>query len=357
MLTRPLLRDELTDKLRALVLERRSDAPVRISAERELAATLGVSRISLRHALQSLVAEGLLVRRQGSGTYIVPAAGVRSIRVLMARDIKQKDPFYNELLTEVTHFCADHSVQLAVAREGTAADLRGEASPLVIVGIVDEDTLRQASQSHRVIVSTQYYPDVFDLTQLLFDDFRIGTEAAGILHDHGHSRVVNLRGPSAYPSAEERNKGFRAGAARRKLSVVTLHGKMNWRSGQELAGQVLDLLSSKDPPTAVFAANDWMALGLMQTLQQAQVRIPEQIGIIGCDDIHMASEVTPRLSTFKWDTSFMVAELFNIITAETMAESRSHKRILLPARFVDRESLDRAARSQDGAGEKADKRR
>ena len=347
MLTRPLLRDELTDKLRTLMLEQRRDVLVRISAERELAATLGVSRISLRNALQNLVTEGLVVRKQGSGTYIVPAPEVRSVHVLMARDIKHRDPFFSELLAEVTHYCADHSVHLAVTREGGAGGLKADASALVIVGMVGEEALRRALRDHRVVVSTQFYSDALDLTQLLFDDFRIGLEAAGVLSDHGHTRVVNLRGPSAYASAEERNRGFREGAAKRKLSVVTLNGKMNWRSGQELAAQVLTLLSSKSPPTAVFTANDWMALGLMQTLQRSDVRIPDDIAIVGCDDIHMASEVTPRLSTFKWDMGFMVSELFSIIMAETVAESRTHKRILLPARFIERESLGRPAGGAD----------
>ena len=99
------------------------------------------------------------------------------------------------------------------------------------------------------------------------------------------------------------------------------------------------LVTAGNPPTAVFASNDWMALGLMHRLAEERIRVPDNLSIIGCDDIHMAGEVSPGLATFKWDMDFIVRELINVIDAETLSKSTSHKRILLPARFVARQSL------------------
>jgi len=341
--TKPLLRDELTGRLRELVLQRRSDVLVRISTERELAEDLGVSRISIRHALKNLVSEGLLVQRQGSGTYIVPITSVSSVRVLMAGDIKESDPFYNELLAEMSHFCTENSTQLQVSREGTTNGQFEGSSPLVILGLLNEETVEQLRQISSLVISTQYYPDFLNITQILFDDNRIGWEAADILSRQGHTRVVHLSGPNNYRSADERTKGFIDGSRKRGMDVVTLQGKMNWKSGHDLGADVVRLAQTSEPPTAVFASNDWMALGLMQRLAENQVRVPERISIIGCDDIHMAAEISPGLATFKWDMDFMVRELFTVIGAESVAESRTHKRILLPARFVPRDSLAAAA--------------
>jgi DNA-binding LacI/PurR family transcriptional regulator len=341
METKPLLRDELTEQLREFVVQRRSDVPVRISPERELADQLGVSRMSLRHALKNLVTEGLLVQRQGSGTYIVPSAAVTAVHVLVASDIKQSDPFFSEFLAEVTHYCTDNSIQLQVTRENADRGPKESSSPLVIVGLLKTAMLDRIRNADRLIISTQYYPDFLDITQLLFDDSRIGWEAATILSEHGHKRVVHLRGPSAYPSAAERTRGFLDGAGRRGIEVTTLTGKMNWKSGHELGDEVVRLVSEKGGPTAVFASNDWMALGLMHRLAGAQIRVPDELSIIGCDDIHMAGEVSPGLATFKWDMDFIVRELFGVIDDEAMSAPRTHKRILLPARFVVRESLGR----------------
>ncbi len=297
-----------------------------------------MSRISVRHALKNLVTEGLLIQRQGSGTYIVPLATVSSVHVLVAKDIKQNDPFYTELLAEMTHFSTEHSVQLRVSREDSAQIVDGPA-PLVILGLLAADTIEKIRQYPGLVVSTQYYPDFLDITQLLFDDNRIGWEAAELLSQHGHRRVMHLRGPSSYPSANERTNGFLAGAARRRMEVATVQGKMNWRSGYDLGAEVMERVREPEPPTAVFASNDWMALGLMHRLAEERVRVPDDLSIVGCDDIHMAAEISPGLATFKWDMDFMARELFSVISAETIAASRTHKRILLPARFVTRDSL------------------
>ena len=339
MQTRPLLRDTLTDRLRTFVLEQRSDVTVRISPERELAEMLGVSRISVRHALKNLVTEGLLVQKQGSGTYVVPRTRLDSVQVLMARDIKQNDPFFNEFLAEVTHYCAENAIQLKVTREGSLGDLRSEGSPLVIVGLLADESVVHVKKMNRTIVSTQYYPDFLEISQILFNDSRIGWDAAEVLYEHGHSRVIHLSGPDAYPSARDRKHAFIEGARKRGMVVTTLQGKMNWQSGYELGATVMELLRSEKPPTAVFASNDWIALGLMHRLAEDRIRIPDQLSIIGCDDIHISAEISPGLTTFRWDMDFMVRELFGVINAEMVANAQSHKRVLLPARFVKRGSI------------------
>ena len=106
--------------------------------------------------------------------------------------------------------------------------------------------------------------------------------------------------------------------------------------------EVLSLLGRPEPPTAVFAANDWMALGLMHRLRDNDVRIPDDLSLIGCDDIHLAVEVEPALATFRWDMDYLIAELFTLLDAQMNGGSaQTAKRVLLPAEFVERESLKR----------------
>jgi DNA-binding LacI/PurR family transcriptional regulator len=339
METKPLLRDALTSSLREFVLERQEAEPVRIAPERDLAEMMGVSRISIRHALKALAAEGLLTRRQGSGTYIVPVEAPRAIQVLMASDIKQNDPFYTEFLSSMTHYCADHAIRLLVSREVLLAPLQFDRAPTVIVGLVGDSTIEAIRQTSSLVVSTQYYPDILEITQLYFDDQRIGSEAAEILYARGHRKVVHLAGPTAYRSAHERTQGFETAAHRRGMDVLTLRGKMNWRSGFELGDEVVASLGTAKAPTGVFASNDWMALGLMHRLAQDRVSVPGELSIIGCDDIHMAAEISPGLSTFRWDTDTLVRELVNIIADQDSHDPPIHKRVLLPARFVDRDTV------------------
>ena len=201
--------------------------------------------------------------------------------------------------------------------------------------------MRLEASKGRLVLSTQYFPDSSDVTQVLFDDHRIGTEAAKILHEYGHERVLQLCGPSTYASAEERSRGFTRASRKYSMRITNLVGKMNWRSGYEFGTHVLRLLEEDDPPTAVFASNDWMALGLMQRLAEEHVAVPSAISIIGCDDTHLSAEMSPGLSTFRWDMAYIVAELFAIIDSLGSRKTGTHKRVLLPAQFIKRESLAR----------------
>ncbi len=338
MIAKPLLRDEITEQLRRLAYERRGPKPVRIEAERELAKRLNVSRLSLRAAIKSLVDEGLLMRRHGSGTYILPRTGIDTVHMLVAADIKPHDPFYNEFLSELSRTLATESMHLRVIHpEGEK--LEPSEAPLIIVGLCDGRILGELGRNYRHIVSTQCYPDSLDISQVTFDDYRIGVQAARVMAELGHKHVVLLSGPAHYPSAAERKRGFAEQAAAAGLQLHTIEGKMNYASGYALGEQVAAIAGPAGGATAAFAANDWMALGLMQRLGELGLRVPQDLSVIGCDDIHLAAEVNPPLATFKWDMRLLVNEVFALIDAHVLGQGNPHKRVLLPARFVHRGSL------------------
>jgi LacI family transcriptional regulator len=123
------------------------------------------------------------------------------------------------------------------------------------------------------------------------------------------------------------------------MEFRTLRGKMNWRSGYELGDQLVASLGTAKAPTGVFASNDWMAFGLMHRLAQGRIAVPGDLSIIGCVDIHTAAEISPGLSTFRGDADTLVRELISIIAGQDSCDPPTHKRVLLPARFVTRDSL------------------
>ena len=215
----------------------------------------------------------------------------------------------------------------------------GKGAPLVILGLEDPSIVARIRKHYAHIVAVQSYPDNLDVTQVHFDDFRIGHDAGRLLVENGHSNLVHLAGPEEYPSAAERKRGFLQSAASLGARAQVVAGKMNWQSGERLGAKVLELLDKSDPPTAVFAANDWMALGLMHRLKEKGIRVPADVALIGCDDIHLSSEVEPALATFRWDMEFLISELFTLLDAETAMVSQVAKRVLLPAEFVPRASL------------------
>ena len=185
IVTKPLLRDKISEQLRHLAYARRSAKPLRIESERELARRFNVSRLSLRAAIKSLVDEGLLFQKQGSGTYILPKTTIDTIHLLEAADIKPYDPFYSEFLAELSRFIAGESMHVKVIHpEGEKVE--PSEAPLIIVGLCSSRLLIELKKNYRYIVSTQSYPDSLGITQVYFDDYRIGATAAGILNELGH---------------------------------------------------------------------------------------------------------------------------------------------------------------------------
>ena len=110
----------------------------------------------------------------------------------------------------------------------------------------------------------------------------------------GYRRIAFIAGPDNNHDARERLRGFDEAMAEAGAEGVVLPGNFDEASGHR-AGQAL--LQAGQLPEAVFAANDMMALGCLYALNQAGVRVPEQVALAGFDDIPLARFVHPPLTT------------------------------------------------------------
>lgn len=125
-----------------------------------------------------------------------------------------------------------------------------------------------------------------------------GAAATRHLLDLGHRTVFHLAGPADWKEAEERAEGWRTTlkAAGAQLPAL-LRGDWTARSGYELGRTLLQIPEA----TAVFVANDQMALGLLRRLHEAGREVPREVSIVGFDDIPEAAYFTPPLTTVRQD--------------------------------------------------------
>jgi len=128
---------------------------------------------------------------------------------------------------------------------------------------------------------------------------RTGTRmATEYLADLGHRRFVHIAGPGSWVPAQHRARQFHAVVDERKLvSVAEFEGDWSSRSGYE-AGLRMPL---DQGITAIVVANDQMALGVLKALKQRDVRVPQDISVIGFDDIAEAAYFEPALTTISND--------------------------------------------------------
>jgi LacI family transcriptional regulator len=115
----------------------------------------------------------------------------------------------------------------------------------------------------------------------------------------GHTRIAAITGPRGWKATEDRRRGYYAALA---AAGIMPDPELEVESNFELAGGALaaeELLALPEPPTAIFCFNDNMAVGAMQTARKRGVGIPEDLSIVGFDDLEEAEIVTPALTTIR----------------------------------------------------------
>jgi LacI family transcriptional regulator len=128
----------------------------------------------------------------------------------------------------------------------------------------------------------------------------------------GHRAVTFVTGPPSNHDASERRRGFRD-AMRRKPAATAreVPGDFREEAGYRAASRIL---KARPRSTAVFAANDAMAIGVLYALREAGVRVPEEIAVVGFDDIPTSRFITPALTTVR----VPIAELGTRATARLL---------------------------------------
>ncbi|HEX6540652.1 MAG TPA: LacI family DNA-binding transcriptional regulator [Ktedonobacterales bacterium] len=131
-------------------------------------------------------------------------------------------------------------------------------------------------------------------------DNRIGAyEAVRHLVQHGHQRIAHIQGPLQYQCSHDRYAGYQQALEEAGIAIdpaLVVQGDFTIASGRAAAMQLLAL---PDRPTAVFAANDQMAYGVLSASEAQGLRVPEDLAVIGFDDTALSAHTRPALSTVK----------------------------------------------------------
>jgi LacI family transcriptional regulator len=153
----------------------------------------------------------------------------------------------------------------------------------------------------------------------------------------GHRRIAHIRGRSDLASAELREAGYRESLAAAGIPfdpALIRDGGYQAALTAEAAG---DLLTSPDRPTAVFAANDMSALGVLKVARELGLRVPEDLSVIGFDDVPEAANSTPPLTTMAQPLHDLGAQALEmLVDLLNGREVPSH--VQLPAELVIRAS-------------------
>jgi DNA-binding LacI/PurR family transcriptional regulator len=171
------------------------------------------------------------------------------------------------------------------------------------------------------------------------DDEGAVYRAVSWLIDLGHRRIGFIAGPVDYWSAHQREQGY-LGALRDK----GVHAENAWINRGDYSTQsgmaaMRELLCVRPALTAVFCCNDWMALGALETLWREGVRVPQDLSLIGFDDVEPASVARPPLTTIRQPVREIGSKAAEILLRRLRGESRSAERVIFPGELILRESV------------------
>ena len=160
------------------------------------------------------------------------------------------------------------------------------------------------------------------------------------LLDLGHRTVWHVAGPEDWLEAEQRVAGWRAELQRAKAPVPPLlRGDWSARSGYEAAQRLV-----ATDATAVFVANDQMALGLLRYLHEVGRETPRTLSVVGFDDIPEAAYFTPPLTTVRQDFAEVGRRCLRLLLAQIERRTPTCERVLVPPELVVRRSTAAALR-------------
>lgn len=164
-------------------------------------------------------------------------------------------------------------------------------------------------------------------------------EATRYLIQLGHTRIAFIKGALAVRSAVDRLRGYKAALADCDIPIkeeLVIEGDFLQRTGYETTKRLLQNVDP--PPTAIFASNDLSAFGAMEAIREAGLRIPEDISIIGFDDIPQASLVYPKLTTVHQPLEQMGRVAVKMLLERIEDRSHPPQRVTLATQFVIRDS-------------------
>ena len=310
--TKPLYQ-QLVETLERKIREGEWQEGTLIPSERELCDQYAVSSTTVRRALQELVNSGLVRRRAGIGSFV--SSDTRNLSVLLLilgfdeTDWRKHGYYFSDLMGGIAKVTWERQAVFSVAHVPKAVqDINSYMYSMIEERMFDGILIRIASDlsaDHLVPFQETNFPYVAikrslpekTINCVIVDDVQGGFMATEHLIRLGHRRIGMIVTHNL-ALGRDRSKGyFRAldtYGITPDYSLIMTTGDFLEESGYRAAQQ---LLAQENRPSALFVCSDIMAFGVYRAIEEAGLRIPDDIAVVGYDDIPDAARLTPPLTT------------------------------------------------------------
>lgn len=180
-----------------------------------------------------------------------------------------------------------------------------------------------------------------NICSVSLDDEKVAYEATNHLLSLGHTQVALVTGPMEEDCSQDRTAGYRRALEEAGLGfdeTMVIEGDWSATSGQ---AALLSFLELGRIPTAVFAQNDRMAMGVLRAARDADLKVPSQLAVIGVDDMPLSSYFDPPLTTMQQDIPLIGQEATRMLLDIIQKRNPSLRELKISAKLVTRRSTSK----------------
>ncbi len=236
-----------------------------------------------------------------------------------------------DLFLCATNYDADRAG--SAVRKMIENGVRGAA---IMTSSATEDIAEELAARQIAVVVVDLEVTRRNISSIMIDYSGGISEAVEHLAQLGHDRIAFVAGPDERRSARRYRETVIKGLHERRLQLQHIVECDQTLEGGRAA--VWKLSGDSEPPTALICINDLAAIGAMSALREIGVRVPEQVSVLGCEDIYMARFVNPPLTTVKLDRKCLGKMAFEVLERMSRSKQRKGTQTLLQTTLIVRGS-------------------
>jgi DNA-binding LacI/PurR family transcriptional regulator len=322
----------------------------RVPSENELSREYGVSRMSARQALTNLVVRNLLYRIAGKGTFVSPSKPEAENTILGLVLNNLGNPFFPQLTKTIQRKALIANYDVIYYANNDLIDESKSIDILVkrkVAGVIivpsqevgEESLVEKLDDAGIPFVYLNRFLKKPESDYVITDNARGADMALEYLYSLGH-RKIGFVAASPYTSViAERLESYNHFIRDHDLcgySSVQISHQKNEEGGYE-AGKAH--LSSANKPTAIFCGNDITAVGVLKAAAELRINVPNDLSIVGYDDIDLATHLSPPLTTVSQPTERMAEMAIDLLISRLRQERKEErKQVVIPSKLIIRDS-------------------
>ncbi|GAX89648.1 LacI family DNA-binding transcriptional regulator [Effusibacillus lacus] len=198
------------------------------------------------------------------------------------------------------------------------------------------EVIKELLEEHvPVVLLTESYPSL-SVSSVKVDDFIGGYEVASHLISLGHEKIAVIAEDAN--SSQERIRGYKQALQDKGLAIyedMIVTSDSSSEDAERVAGELLD---ASDPPTAIFAANDKLAICVLHAARERKLSIPDDLSVVGFDNSVLSKSTDPSLTTVGQPIQDMCSQVVDFLIEEIEGKSTTKQRLVMLPQLIIRKS-------------------